>query len=252
MKQQYQKNFSKINQSVLDPKIRKIKAKKILTTIKDFLNKKNQKLTGAICLDIGGSAGFCAKSLSPFVKKIYVIDIDENALKYGKINNKTPNIIYKVGDAMFLPFANNSIDIIICNQVYEHVPDSHQLFKEIYRVLKPKGMCYFGAGNRFVLVEQHYNLPFLSWFPKKVSNIYIRLFRKEKFYYENLLSFFGLKRLLKNFNIYDYTINVIKNPVQFSATDLVKKNSFISNLPRIFLKLIEPIFPGYIFIIQKK
>jgi ubiquinone/menaquinone biosynthesis C-methylase UbiE len=172
MKHQYQNNFSKINQSVLDSKIRKTKAKKILAVIQDFLKKNNQKLTNAICLDIGGSAGFSAKLLSPLVKKIYVIDIDKNALDFGKLNNKAPNIIYKISDAMALPFPNNSIDIIVCNQVYEHVPDFNQLVKEIYRVLKPSGLCYFSAGSRLVLVEQHYNLPLLSWFPKKISNFF--------------------------------------------------------------------------------
>lgn len=39
--------------------------------------------------------------------------------------------------------ADNFYDIIICSHVLEHVPDDKAAMKEIYRILKPNGICLF-------------------------------------------------------------------------------------------------------------
>lgn len=46
-------------------------------------------------------------------------------------------------DAMQLSFADKSIDIIVSNEVYEHVPDVDLCFKEAARVLKDDGKLIF-------------------------------------------------------------------------------------------------------------
>lgn len=247
----YQDNFSKINESVLDKKVRRIKAQKIVAVIRDFASKRNINLNKKIALDIGGSAGYAANELSRYVRKVVVIDIDKQAIKLGKKKNNSSNITYKIGDAMNMPFDDKSIDIIICNQVYEHVPDYHLLAKEMLRVLKDDGFCYFGGGNRLIIMEKHYNLLFLSWFPKKISNMYLRLTKKGDYFYENLLSYFGLKKLLKDFTIVDYSIEVIKNPSKYYALDLFGKKKYAKKIPRPILRIIKPLFPGFIFILVK-
>ena len=44
-----------------------------------------------------------------------------------------------VGDALSLPFPNNSFDKILCSEVLEHIPDYKQALKEVDRILKPGG-----------------------------------------------------------------------------------------------------------------
>lgn len=248
----YQNYFSKINRSVLDPKIRITKAKKIVAVILDYIkvNKiKNRK--SLRCLDLGGSAGYTAKEMSHHFGRVYVIDIDKNALNYGIQHNSSPRIKYLYGDALNIPFKDDWFDIVVCNHVYEHVKDSGILINEIKRILKTGGICYFGAANKFWLIEPHHHLPFLSWLPKKIANIYIKTAQGRDQYCENLLSYVGLRRLLKTYDVFDYTTNIIKEPLKYHSTDTIKANSIISKIPTIILKIIEPMMPVYVFIVRK-
>ncbi len=43
------------------------------------------------------------------------------------------------GDALHLPFADRSIDRVICTEVFEHVPDDSVLAAELARVVRPGG-----------------------------------------------------------------------------------------------------------------
>ena len=47
-----------------------------------------------------------------------------------------------VGDIHHMPFADNSLDAVICESVLEHVEDPIRAARELYRVLKPGGYCF--------------------------------------------------------------------------------------------------------------
>jgi ubiquinone/menaquinone biosynthesis C-methylase UbiE len=44
-----------------------------------------------------------------------------------------------------LPFEDNSIDNIICEQVLEHIHNYPELIKEVHRILKPEGIVKFSV-----------------------------------------------------------------------------------------------------------
>ncbi len=46
-----------------------------------------------------------------------------------------------IGDIHNLPFADNSIEAIVCLAVLEHVENPFKACAEIHRVLKPGGFC---------------------------------------------------------------------------------------------------------------
>lgn len=50
-----------------------------------------------------------------------------------------------VGDVLRMPFANDSFDTVICNQVLEHVSDPERLMGEISRVLRAGGCAIITA-----------------------------------------------------------------------------------------------------------
>jgi SAM-dependent methyltransferase len=81
-------------------------------------------------------------------------------------------------DSTTLPFEPSTFDFVVTNHVIEHVGDRaaqlHHLL-EIARVLRPEGRVYFAVPNRWMLMEPHYRLPFLSWLPRSWRSAYVRL-----------------------------------------------------------------------------
>lgn len=77
-----------------------------------------------------------------------------------------------------LPFAGEIFDVVISNHVIEHVGEREaQLahLAELHRVLRPDGTGYLAVPNRWMLVEPHYRLVFLSWLPVSWRTPYLRL-----------------------------------------------------------------------------
>lgn len=52
-----------------------------------------------------------------------------------------PGIDY-VGSAQALPFADESVDLIVTQEVFEHVPDPFQAMREVHRVLRRGGSAF--------------------------------------------------------------------------------------------------------------
>jgi SAM-dependent methyltransferase len=74
-----------------------------------------------------------------------------------------------------LPFSDGSMDVIVLNEVIEHVADDRATLAEVGRVLAPGGMCVIFAPNRLFPFETHGiyigrrylfgNVPFVNWLP---------------------------------------------------------------------------------------
>lgn len=91
-------------------------------------------------LDVGCATGGFLNFLDKRgYKNLYGIDPIEDYVK--KANNK--NI--KVGNVYLIPFGDNSFDVIILDQVLEHLGSLKYPMREIYRVLKKGGLCYIGV-----------------------------------------------------------------------------------------------------------
>jgi hypothetical protein len=88
---------------------------------------------------------------------------------------------------------------VITNHVIEHVGDidaqRHHL-AELRRVLAQGGVGYIAVPNRWMLVEPHYRLAFLSWLPRGWRTPYLRALGKGAYYDCEPLRMHELERLL--------------------------------------------------------
>jgi SAM-dependent methyltransferase len=204
-----------------------------------------------LAVDIGCSRGFFTAPLAPYFSSVVGVDIDAHALHLAQAESRSPNVGFVSGDSQRLPFADASAQLVICNHVYEHVPEAERLFNEIERVLAPGGMCYLGAASRLTLMEPHYHLPFLSWLPKPLAHRYMRAAGKGDFYYERLRTYQGICRLISRFEILDYTLKVVADPDRYAARDLFPKGGLLERIPMWIWKSLYWFLPSYIFILRK-
>jgi ubiquinone/menaquinone biosynthesis C-methylase UbiE len=183
------------------------------------------------------------------VRTLDGVDIDGEAIETAWREHRASNLRFAVGDAMALPYPEQSFDLVVCNHVYEHVPDTPRMFSEIRRVLKPGGICYLAAGNRLKIMEDHFHLPFLSIMPKPMANRVLHLLGKGD-YYENLLTYWELRRLVGSFEVIDYTGRIIREPERFQATDMLTSRSLKQSLALAMLRLAYWAFPTYIWLLR--
>ena len=247
-KRGYQFHLSRGDSVLKNIEGRTQKFEKIISVLQHF-HCETQSLN---CLDIGCSSGIITSLLGNHFQTSIGMDIDQEAVEYAQKHSSSACVQFLMADSMVLPFHDNSFDAVLCNHVYEHVPEAQQMVNEIYRVLKEDGFCYFSAGNKFMVFEGHYGLPFLSWIPKPLAHLYLKMTGKGDYYYEEHRSLGGLRKLVGKFRIHDYTLSIIRNPEKFFATDLFAPESFLYKCIRWSAPYLYPWIPTYIWVLTKK
>jgi SAM-dependent methyltransferase len=83
----------------------------------------------------------------------------------------------KAGRAEDLPYGDATQSVVFLDQVLEHVDSTEITVREIFRVLKPGGVCYIGTTNRLQFSPVGYNgefrVPFFNWFPGLLQEAYV-------------------------------------------------------------------------------
>ena len=103
-----------------------------------------------------------------------------------------------------------------------------------------------------MIMEGHYGLPFLSWIPKPLAHLYLKITRKGNSYYEEHRSLRGLMQLVKKFRIHDYTLAVVRNPEKFFAADILNTQTLLYKWIRRVAPHVYPWIPTYIWVLTKK
>lgn len=246
----YQFNFSHDWPSMYDKNAREEKARRIIKVLEDYFGK--NRLKELTILDIGSSTGIIDNILAPNFKKVVCVDIDEGGINYAKKTFKKPNLKFYIKDAMNLDLPDNSFDVVICTQVYEHVPDAKKLFSEIYRILKPNGVCYLAALNKLWPLEPHHKLLFLSWLPKNLADIYISFTRNKVEYEETLRTYWNLRSITSKFTYIDYTKKILQNPQKFGYNKVISSNFRIDYIVKLLSPIASFFTPTFIWLLIKK
>ena len=157
-----------------------------------FLDKKNIKLRKSI------------QFLKKDVKKFYAADIDRSVLK-NKTSHK--NLIIKKN---IVPLKKNSVDIIICDWVFEHIEKPSIFYSEINRVLKKGGVLCARTPHKFNYVSIASNIlegsSLKSFLLRKVqANRFIPGSYSKSYYKINTIN-----KISKIFQLYEKNIFILK------------------------------------------
>jgi SAM-dependent methyltransferase len=251
-REDYQNDFSKLHPKMYNRVLYGKTGPRVITILSDYFSSEGKSLSELSLLDIGCSTGFLTGIYAGVFRTVVAVDIDEGALEFAEKHNNADNITYRMGDGMKTDFPSSSFDVVTCTKVYEHVPDADVLMAEIHRLLKAGGICYFSAENRFRVIEPHYHLPFLSIFPRPIAHLYLRIAGRGSFYYEKPLTLWGLRRLVRRFEIIDYTIKVIREPERFNADDMLVLGTIKQRLSLFILSIAYFLSPVYLWLLKKK
>lgn len=87
-------------------------------------------------LDAGCGEGFTIRALQKELPNAHFtgIDQDSEAITYAK--QKDPIGTYHVGNVLQIPFQEKSFDLVICNEVLEHLQKPEFAIRELIRVSK--------------------------------------------------------------------------------------------------------------------
>lgn len=136
-------------------------------------------------LDIGSHRGGYSIAFAKLGYNVKGIDFNKDRIKTAINASKKYNVKIKffLADAREMPFKDSSFNIVLLSNAIEHIPKTNTLLKEIYRVLKPRGILYiqfppywgfFGGHIYFKTIS----LP-LHYLPRKLLNIMINTFKLE-------------------------------------------------------------------------
>lgn len=182
---------------------------------------KNQKL-----LDLGCGNGYDLAYMKSKGAIVYGLDTSEEMIQIAQ--KKVPSGQFKKSSCENIPFPDHFFDIVISKWTFQICPHIDPIYKEIARVLKPKGQLIFLSGH-----------PIRQYMEKKQKKK--DYFQKEVFH----SVFFDGKVSIRE---YSHTLNEYLSPTFF---ELFSLESYEEGFDSLAEKVDGAIYPSY-FIIKAK
>ncbi|MEQ1494631.1 MAG: glycosyltransferase [Novosphingobium sp.] len=103
---------------------------------------------GLKVLDIGSGTGYGSAMLSKRAASVVAVDVDPKAVSAAKRRFKRANLTFAIADCYDLPFDDGSFDVVVANEMIEHIESHAGLLKEVTRVLVPDGVALISTPNK--------------------------------------------------------------------------------------------------------
>lgn len=127
-------------------------------------------------LDNGCGLGTYLRALAPYSDARFGLEVElERAVRAAE---HATGVALGVGET--LPFPGRCFDLVLSNEVIEHVADDARYAAEMVRVTRPGGKVVVFCPNRWYPVEQHGvfwkgeyhfgNIPLVNYLPRRLRN----------------------------------------------------------------------------------
>jgi SAM-dependent methyltransferase len=117
------------------------------------LEKHGFALEGQRLLDLGSGLGGYDPEFAERGASVIALDLDHR-------RGSAPGIRRVTASAMAVPLRSDSIDLVFCASLIEHVPDPGAVLSEIQRVLRPGGLAYVSFPPYYSPLGGHEFAPF--------------------------------------------------------------------------------------------
>lgn len=180
-----------------DARKRKQRAKEAITCLR--LTGHDAKL--GLLLGLGCGQGNLTRHFLKLGIAAVGVDVSRKLTKNAKKN--VPSGSFLLADGVKLPFRGEIFKTAILNDVLEHVPYhlANPMLNEIKRTLEVGGKLYISVTNRYMILEGHTLIPFLTWLPRQCWDSFCRLVKKRHYqnYYPYTIS--RLEKLCRKANL---------------------------------------------------
>ena len=137
----------------------------------------SESLTGLRVLDLGCGMGGLSVALAREGGLVQPYDYNPAYCEITRLRGQRYDLALTPvnGGGEQLPFPTGYFDLIVCMDVLEHVQRPADLLAEAQRCLKPGGLFYLTAINRFAFNDPHYHVRGVNWLPRRLATPFLRL-----------------------------------------------------------------------------
>jgi SAM-dependent methyltransferase len=139
----------------------------------NYVKEHSQALQSKTICDLSAGRGYIARLFEEVGAHVFAYDLFPGENRFLK------TAVQKIDLQKIFPIAVASMDIVICCETIEHLPNQYLLFQETARILKPGGIFILTTPNssslrsrfsQFMMESEHYGAPapnelnaFTSW-----------------------------------------------------------------------------------------
>lgn len=106
------------------------------------------RVAGQRVLDVACGAGYGTNLLAQVAAKATGLDIDPVAIRTAAKKYQADNLSFVTGDCCEMPFEAGSFDVVVANEMIEHIAEHDSFIAEVKRVLAPGGTLLVSTPNK--------------------------------------------------------------------------------------------------------
>lgn len=124
-------------------------------------------------LEVGPGSGIYLPVLAELADHVVATDVEDAYLsRLGPIVDEHPNVELLLDDITRSTLPSDSVDVLLCTEVIEHIRDSSAALAEMHRLLKPGGALVLSTPQRYSPLELTAKVAFLPGVIELVRRVY--------------------------------------------------------------------------------